>query len=147
MLLPLFILVLFLISNVDGFMGINRISSITRQHNLNKINTNTELYGLGDMFKGAFENQNLPPPTNPGLSKEAQPVTVKFLPSGKECQAYPGQKLSLVANAARVKIKYNCQEGDCGTCEVKFNGKVVKTCVSSLPATPSKKGYVIEVFK
>ena len=146
MLSSFFLVLIFLIANVNGFMCFNRISSKTRQHD-NYIKINTELYGLGDMFKGAFENQNLPPPTNPGLSKEAQPVTVKFLPSGKECQAYPGQKLSLVANAARVKIKYNCQEGDCGTCEVKFNGKVVKTCVSSLPATPSKKGYVIEVFK
>ena len=68
--------------------------------------------GLGDMFKGAFENQAMPPPVNAGLSKDPVPVTVKFLPSGKECQAFPGQKLSLVANAARVRIKYNCNEGD-----------------------------------
>ena len=146
MLSSFFLVLIFLIANVNGFMCFNRISSKTRQHD-NYIKINTELYGLGDMFKDAFTNQNLPPPKNPGLSKEAQPVNVKFLPSGKECQAYPGQKLSLVANAARVKIRYNCQEGDCGTCEVKFNGKLVKACVSSLPATHSKKGYIIEVPK
>ena len=39
--------------------------------------------GLGDMLKKALANEDLPPPTNPGLSKEPDYVTVEFLPSKK----------------------------------------------------------------
>lgn len=44
------------------------------------------------------------------------------------------QKISQVCNAARVKVPYNCQNGECGTCTVKMNGKKVRACVSKVPA-------------
>lgn len=40
--------------------------------------------------------------------------------------AVVGQKLTVVAGRARVRIPVNCQKGDCGTCMVKFNGRKVK---------------------
>ena len=54
--------------------------------------------------------------------------------NGKSVKAVVGQKVSVVANAARVKIKYDCQKGDCGTCMIKMNGKKVKACQMSIPA-------------
>jgi len=44
------------------------------------------------------------------------------------------QKISQVCNAARVKVPYNCQNGECGTCTIKMNGKKVRACVSKVPA-------------
>ena len=43
------------------------------------------------------------------------------------------QKISQVCNAARVKVPYNCQNGECGTCTVKMNGKKIRACVSVVP--------------
>jgi aerobic-type carbon monoxide dehydrogenase small subunit (CoxS/CutS family) len=43
-----------------------------------------------------------------------------------------GQKLTVVAGRARVKIPVNCQKGDCGTCMVTMNGRKVKACQTSL---------------
>lgn len=55
--------------------------------------------------------------------------------NGKQVSgAVAGQKLTAVANKARVKIPVNCQAGDCGTCMVKLNGKKVKACQIGLPA-------------
>jgi ferredoxin len=44
------------------------------------------------------------------------------------------QKISQVCNAARVKVPYNCQNGECGTCTVKMNGKKVRACVAKVPS-------------
>jgi aerobic-type carbon monoxide dehydrogenase small subunit (CoxS/CutS family) len=44
------------------------------------------------------------------------------------------QKLSQVCNSARVKVPYNCQNGECGTCTVLMNGKKIRACVSKVPA-------------
>lgn len=44
------------------------------------------------------------------------------------------QKISQVCNTARVKVAYNCQNGDCGTCEVKINGKKARACISKVPS-------------
>ena len=43
------------------------------------------------------------------------------------------QKISQVCNAARVKVPYNCQNGECGTCTVKMNGRKIRACVSVVP--------------
>jgi ferredoxin len=69
---------------------------------------------------------------NAGLSggpKYNDKVTVngKAVPN-----AVAGQKLTAVANLARVKIPVNCQKGDCGTCMVKVNGRNVKACQTAL---------------
>lgn len=44
------------------------------------------------------------------------------------------QKISQVCAAARVKVSYNCQNGECGTCEMKVNGRKVRACVGKVPA-------------
>jgi aerobic-type carbon monoxide dehydrogenase small subunit (CoxS/CutS family) len=49
-------------------------------------------------------------------------------------KAVVGQKVSVVAAAARVKIAYNCKQGDCGTCMITMNGRKVKACQMSIPA-------------
>lgn len=53
--------------------------------------------------------------------------------NGKPVKAVVGQKVSVVAAAARVKIAYNCNKGDCGTCMVNINGKKVKACQMTIP--------------
>ena len=94
----------------------------------------------------AFENDaNLPPQTNPGLSSQANAVEVEFLPSKKRVKAYLGQNIGLIAKAAGVEIRYKCKKGECNTCEVNFNGKMVKACQSSLPSTSNLKVFQIGV--
>lgn len=94
--------------------------------------------GFGDMMKKALANENLGPQVNPGLSKEPESVEVEFLPAGKKVKAFPGQKISMIAQAAGVGIKYNCKKGDCGTCMITFDGKQVKACQTSLPSSGKK---------
>lgn len=102
--------------------------------------------GLGDMLKKAMANDpNLPPATNPGLSKARETVEVEFLPAKKTVKAIPGQKLSVVAQTAGVEIKYKCKKGECKTCTVNFEGRPTKVCVTSLPNTATQKKYTITV--
>lgn len=55
--------------------------------------------------------------------------------NGKACKnVVVGQAVKVVANSARVKIPYNCQQGDCGTCMIKMNGRKVKACQMSIPS-------------
>eukprot|EP01036_Dinobryon_divergens_P007374 gene7374-9835_t len=97
--------------------------------------------GFGDMLKKAFENDaNLPPEKS---SFTAQPVVVEFLPSKKSVKAFPGQSVKMIAKAAGVDIKYKCEKGECRTCEINFDGKIVKACQSYLPTTPTTKVYQI----
>jgi ferredoxin len=101
--------------------------------------------GFGDMMKKALANENLGPQVNPGLSKEPESVEVEFLPSGKKVKAYGGQKISMIAQSAGVGIKYNCKKGDCGTCMINFDGKLVKACQTSLPSAGSSKKFKITI--
>jgi succinate dehydrogenase/fumarate reductase-like Fe-S protein len=98
-------------------------------------------------LKNALANDpNLPPAKNPGLSREPTSVEVEFLPSKKIVKAYLGQGLPLIAKAAGVEIRYKCKKGECGTCQVNFNGKVVKACQSSLPAVSNEKRFQIGII-
>ena len=56
--------------------------------------------------------------------------------NGKKVQAVANQKVSVVAQAARVKINYSCQQGNCGTCRIKMNGREVRACQAKV--TPKK---------
>jgi ferredoxin len=94
----------------------------------------TSLNMFGDAFKGAFANDDtLGKRKDEGLSRGPEfneNVTV----NGKKVQgAVVGQKLTVVAGRARVKIPVNCQKGDCGTCVVNLNGRKVKACQTPLP--------------
>ena len=72
-------------------------------------------------------------------------VNVSFIGTKKaNVKAIAGQKISMVANAARVPIKYNCKAGDCGTCEVNLDGKIVKACQAVIP---DKKNIKIQPLK
>jgi ferredoxin len=93
----------------------------------------TSLNGFGDAFKGAFANDDgLGAKKNEGLAGGPnfnESVTI----NGKAVKgAVVGQKLTVVAGLARVKIPVNCQKGDCGTCEVNLNGRKVKACQTVL---------------
>mmetsp|Transcript_38011 Transcript_38011/g.92508 ORF Transcript_38011/g.92508 Transcript_38011/m.92508 type:complete len:146 (+) Transcript_38011:129-566(+) len=93
----------------------------------------TQLNIFGDALKGAFSNDDtLGKRKNEGLANGPnynENVTV----NGKAVKgAVVGQKLTVVAGRARVKIPVNCQKGDCGTCMVKMNGRKVKACQATL---------------
>mmetsp|Transcript_42917 Transcript_42917/g.63669 ORF Transcript_42917/g.63669 Transcript_42917/m.63669 type:complete len:138 (-) Transcript_42917:92-505(-) len=94
-----------------------------------RTNTALDLFGkLGDAFKN---DDSLGKAENAGLSggpKYNEAVTI----NGKPAKAVVGQSVKVVANAARVKISYDCQQGDCGTCMIKMNGRKVKACQMSI---------------
>jgi|EP01083_Nonionella_stella_P242349 ferredoxin len=96
--------------------------------------SSTQLHFFGDALKGAFSNDDdLGKVQNAGLKngpKENDKVSI----NGKKVKAIVGQKVSIVAAQSRVKISYNCKAGDCGTCNVKMNGRTVKACQMIIPA-------------
>jgi len=96
--------------------------------------SSTSLAGFGSAFGDAFKNDDsLGKAENAGLKggpKYNEQVTI----NGKEIKAVVGQPVKTVANAARVKIRYDCQKGDCGTCMIKMNGKKVKACQMKIPS-------------
>jgi ferredoxin len=96
--------------------------------------TTTTLHIFGGL-KDAFSNDDsLGKAKDAGLSsgpKYNDNVSVNGVPISK---VVVDQKISLVCNAARVKVPYNCQNGECGTCTVKMNGKKVRACVAKVPS-------------
>ncbi|KAJ1625349.1 hypothetical protein T492DRAFT_1040513 [Pavlovales sp. CCMP2436] len=82
------------------------------------------------IFGNAFKNENLGKAPGPAPKPT---VTIEFS-NGKTVSAIPGQKLSDVARAAGAKVRYDCKNGDCGTCTVKLNGRAVRTCVAKVPS-------------
>mmetsp|Transcript_28870 Transcript_28870/g.69709 ORF Transcript_28870/g.69709 Transcript_28870/m.69709 type:complete len:135 (-) Transcript_28870:80-484(-) len=98
-----------------------------------KIRQDTSLNIFGGL-KGAFANEEMGAKKNEGLSNGPnynENVTVNGKPVPG---AVVGQKITVVAGRARVKIPVNCQKGDCGTCMVNVNGKKVKACQTALGA-------------
>ena len=93
----------------------------------------TQLNIFGGL-KGAFANDDsLGKAKDAGLSSGPRyndAVSVNGKPVAK---VVVNQKISQVCNAARVKVPYNCQNGECGTCTVKMNGKKIRACVSVVP--------------
>ena len=91
-----------------------------------RVSCSTELHffgGLADAFKN---DDSLGDRENAGL-KNGPNFNEQVTVNGKKVPgAVAGQKLTAVANKVRVKIPVNCQKGDCGTCNVKLNGRVVK---------------------
>mmetsp|Transcript_2087 Transcript_2087/g.3984 ORF Transcript_2087/g.3984 Transcript_2087/m.3984 type:complete len:143 (+) Transcript_2087:124-552(+) len=97
------------------------------------LKTSTSLNIFGGL-KDAFANDDsLSKAKNAGLSNGPRyndQVTVNGKPVPN---VVVDQKISQVCNAARVKVPYNCQNGECGTCTIKMNGKKVRACVSKVP--------------
>lgn len=77
-------------------------------------------------------------------AKMGAQTQVEFKPSNIVVSAKPGAELSEVAKAANVEIKYKCRKGECGTCEVRTNGKWIKTCQTTIPALPEGEIFQIE---
>merc|ERR1711871_1902864 len=81
----------------------------------------------------AFANEDLGPQGPAGLSKAVEEVTVTFKQNGKTVKSYPGESMKIVAKRAGVKVLYDCSKGDCGSCEMKFNNRKIRTCVAKVP--------------
>mmetsp|Transcript_23956 Transcript_23956/g.56725 ORF Transcript_23956/g.56725 Transcript_23956/m.56725 type:complete len:142 (+) Transcript_23956:167-592(+) len=98
-----------------------------------KSTSSTSLNIFGGL-KGAFANDDsLGERENAGLKngpKTNDQVTV----NGK---SVPGvvvdQRVSVVCSKARAKVSYNCQNGECGTCTIRINGRPARACVSKVP--------------
>lgn len=72
-----------------------------------------------------------------GAPKTAAPSsdTVAISFNGKSVNVAPGSPLSAAAAKAGVRVRYDCKEGKCGICQVKVNGKDMRTCVAKVPKT------------
>merc|ERR1712032_99544 len=96
----------------------------------------TALHFFGNAMKNAFANEDdLGPKQNAGISGKG-PMAVECKINGKPVKAIANQKVSVVAQQARVKISYSCQAGSCGTCRIKMNGREVRACQATI--TPKK---------
>lgn len=92
----------------------------------------THLHMFGGLQKAFANDESLGPAQNAGL-KNGPNVNDNVTVNGKAVPgAVVGQKLTVVAGRARVKVPTNCNQGDCGTCMVKVNGRKVKACQTSL---------------
>mmetsp|Transcript_37057 Transcript_37057/g.113360 ORF Transcript_37057/g.113360 Transcript_37057/m.113360 type:complete len:220 (+) Transcript_37057:144-803(+) len=56
-----------------------------------------------------------------------------------------GAPLSEVATQADQFIRYKCKKGECGTCEVRVNGKWIRSCVSTVPYVEPGSVFEVEV--
>lgn len=90
--------------------------------------------GFMDGFKKAFENDPAyaGKASSPGLSSTKAKVDVTIC--GKKTQAIPGQRMKDLVRASRAPIKFNCENGQCGTCEALVNGRKVRVCMYSVPS-------------
>lgn len=83
-------------------------------------------------FDNAFKNEDLGKKPDAGGVAKKKTVEVKVL--GKPMQAMPGQRLKDIVRASRAPIRFNCENGQCGTCEQKVNGRKTRICVTAVPA-------------
>jgi len=96
--------------------------------------TSTSLNFFGKALQGAFANEENSTPQNAGLSNGPRYNDQVTVNGKKVPKAVVDQKVSIVCTAARVKVPYNCNNGDCGTCAVRINGRPARACVSKVPA-------------
>uniref|UniRef100_A0A7S1C0U8 2Fe-2S ferredoxin-type domain-containing protein n=1 Tax=Corethron hystrix TaxID=216773 RepID=A0A7S1C0U8_9STRA len=125
--------VLFLVKFSDGFTclggrSLQSCQSQARHQRSRRVHGSLKM----NWFADAFKNEDIAPPKNAGLTNGPETndnVTI----NGKKVKAITGQKVAVVASAARVRIPFNCNSGDCGTCVIKMNGRNAKACVSKIP--------------
>ena len=86
--------------------------------------------GLFDAFKNE-DSSALEGRKEGGLSKAPKTVVGSY--KGKEVKATVGAKMQTTANALGLPVSYNCQDGQCGTCESKVNGRKTRICVARVP--------------
>ena len=85
-------------------------------------------------FDNAFKNESFDNKPNAGSGLSTQKKTVPVKIGSRTVQAMPGQRMKDVVRAARAPIKFNCEDGQCGTCESKVDGRVTRVCVAKIPA-------------
>jgi len=59
-------------------------------------------------------------------------------PNGKYSIVSQGTDWLETANRAGISIPTGCLSGSCGACEIEVNGKVIRSCISTVPLTKSK---------
>lgn len=66
-------------------------------------------------------------------------VEITF-PNNKKAKVASGSSLKDAAKKAGFTPNYGCEEGKCGSCELKFAGKKIRPCTAKVPAstTPIK---------
>ena len=67
-----------------------------------------------------------------------QTTTVQW-PNGHRSTEQIGTDWLAAASGAGVSIPTGCLGGSCGACEIEVNGKVVRACISTVPASKSAK--------
>ncbi len=67
-------------------------------------------------------------------------ISVRW-PNGRTTQERIGEDWLVAATGAGVSIPTGCMGGSCGACEIEVNGKVVRACISTVPA--SKSGQLV----
>jgi len=72
------------------------------------------------------------------------PVTFSQANQTLSTKAIVGQPLSEVAAQCGQYVKYKCRKGECGTCEVRIDGKWVRTCITKVPHVA--QGESLDVF-
>jgi ferredoxin len=75
------------------------------------------------------------------------PVVFKQGNNTVSTKAWAGQPIRDVASQAGQYIQYGCGKGECGTCECMMNGKWVRPCVETIPATSVEEGELILQLK
>ena len=65
-------------------------------------------------------------------------ISVRW-PNGRITTETVGSDWLLRASKAGIAIPTGCLGGSCGACEIEVNGKVVRACISTVPASKSAK--------
>ena len=58
-------------------------------------------------------------------------------PDGRITHETIGQDWLVAASGAGISIPTGCLGGSCGACEIDVNGKTVRACISTVPASKS----------
>jgi ferredoxin len=84
------------------------------------------------IFENAFKNKSFEnKPDSSGISqKKTVPVKIGSI----TVQALPNQRIKDVVRAVNAPIKFNCENGKCGTCECKVDGRIARICTMYVPA-------------
>ena len=83
-------------------------------------------------FDNAFKNEKFDEkPAGYGSGGASAKKTVEVTVMGQKRQAMAGMRLKDVVRGS--PIKFNCENGQCGTCESKVNGRVTRVCVAKVP--------------
>jgi ferredoxin len=72
-----------------------------------------------------------------------QKTEIDFQPANKRVSADVGSRFQDIAKAEGIDVQYKCKKGECGTCEIKVDGKWMKACQLTVPALA--KGDILRV--